>query len=260
MWQRSAPQLTLALRCTRVALAPRQPSSSATGRGNSSSSGFGSGWALPKQIASWYPRKVGEFLANTIAGHNTFIQDIPTRFDEVHARHFSLVEGLTITPLYTLAIVHYFSIFCQYPTRVELLKPMLDELGRKSTLQCHWLLLMQTKRTPAEIIAWRCGLLTLQFVLFPIWLFLSSTAPQLVHATIAFSSHILHTKYGCLSSSGSSSAGGRAAAAAVVPEFVLKGADMYAAMQTFHETQSVTVPTDFGVAVVMLLLILVLTL
>lgn len=252
MWRRCAPQLALALQHTGVAMAPRP--SSTSGRGSSSS--IGNGWALPKHIASWYPRKGGEFLANTIAGHNAFIQDTPTRFDEVHARHFSLVEVLAITPLYTLAMVHYFSIFCQYPARIEVLKPMLEELRHRSELQYHWLLIIQAKRAPGEVIAWRCGLLTLQVVLFPIWLALSSAAPQLVHATVAFSNHILHTKYSCLNTSGASAAGGRAA---VVPEFVSKAADMYAATETFHETQSVTLPTDFGVAIVMLLLVLFFT-
>ncbi|GET87398.1 hypothetical protein, conserved [Leishmania tarentolae] len=252
MWRRSVPQLALGLQRTGVALAPRQSCTS----GSCSSGGIGSGWALPKSITSWYPRKGGEFLANTMAGHNAFITDLPTRFDVAHAQHFSLIEGLTITPLYTLAMVHYFSIFCQYPARVEVLKPMLEELQLKSELQYRWLLIMQARRAPGEILAWRCGLLTLQIVLFPIWLFLSSAAPQLVHATIAFSNHILHTKYSCVNASGAVAAGGRAT---VVPEFVSKAGDMYAAREAFHETQSVTVPTDIGVAIVMLLLLLFLT-
>ncbi|KAK7197691.1 hypothetical protein NESM_000720900 [Novymonas esmeraldas] len=224
-----------------------------TGSSSSSSSSSGGGWALPKQIASWYPRRGGEFLANAMAGHNVFVQDIPTRFDEVHAQHFSLVESLTITPLYTLAMVHYFSVFCQYPTRVEVLRPMLEELGHKSELQYRWLLILQAKKTPLEVVAWRGGLLLTQITLFPLWLLLSSAAPQLVHATVAFSSHILHTKYSCLKASGSSSAGGRAA---VVPPFVSTAADMYAAKETFHEAQSVALPTDVVVAIIMLLLIL----
>ncbi|KAG5482497.1 hypothetical protein CUR178_05637 [Leishmania enriettii] len=256
MWRRSATQLSLGLRRTRTALAPWQSSSSTSGKEGSSSSGISSGWALPKQIAGWYPRKGGEFLANAMAGHNAFLQDTPTRFDEVHARHFSLVEALSITPLYTLTMVHYFSVFCQYPTRVEVLKPMLEELGQKSELQYRWLLIMQAKKAPVEIIAWRCGLLISQIVLFPLWLFLSSVAPQLVHATIAFSSHILHAKYDCLRASGSGAAGGRAP---VVPEFVPMAVRMYAAKEAFHEAHSAALPTDFGVVIVMLLLILFLT-
>ncbi|KAG5508747.1 hypothetical protein JKF63_05245 [Porcisia hertigi] len=257
MWRRIAPQFAQALRCTRAARAPHQSRFSASNRDGTSSrsrssGGIYSGWTLPRRIAEWYPRRVGEFLANTMAGHNIFIQDTPTRFDEVHAQHFSLVEGLTITPLYTLTMVHYFSVFCQYPTRIEVLRPMLDELSQKSELQYRWLLIMQAKKAPVEIVVWRCGLLTLQIVLFPIWLFLSSAAPQLVHATVSFSSHILHTKYSCLNASGSSAAGGRAA---VVPEFVSKAASMYSEKETFHEAQSTALPTDIGVAIVVLLLV-----
>ncbi|KAG5481968.1 hypothetical protein LSCM1_05680 [Leishmania martiniquensis] len=252
MWRYSVVQLPPALRCRRAALAPWQSFFSTSGRASSSNH---SGWALPKQIADWYPRKGGEFLANTLTGHNAFIKGIPTRFDEMHARHFSLIEALSITPLYTLTIVHYCSIFCQYPTRVEVLKPMLEELGQKSGLQYRWLLIMQAKKAPVEIIAWRCGLLTSQILLLPLWLFLAAAAPQLVHATIAFSSHILHAKYSCLSARESDAAGGRAS---VVPGFVSEAATMYAAKEAFHDAQSTALPTDFGAATVLLLLLLLL--
>jgi hypothetical protein len=222
------------------------PSSSSSSTGSSSNK---SGLSVPPYILKWYPRRGGEFLANCLAGHNAFIQDIPNRFDKAHARHFSLVEALTITPLYTLTMVHYFSLFCQYPTRIEVLKPMLKELGQKSDLQYRWLCVLQDTN-PVNSIVWRCGLLTLQLLLFPVWLLLSSAAPQLVHATVSYSCKILYTKYSCIST---------AKNPAAVPAFVAKGAELYGEKETFHEAQSMALPTDFGVAIIMLFLVFFLT-
>lgn len=246
MWRR-----TPALRFVQSTAALYAPSSSSSSSSSGSSKSNPKGkWAVPPNILKWYPRKGGEFLANCLAGHNAFIQDIPNRFDKAHARHFSLVEALTITPLYTLTMVHYFSLFCQYPTRIEVLKPMLEELGQKSDIQYRWLCVLQDTN-PVNSIAWRCGLLTSQLLLFPVWLLLSSAAPQLVHATVSYSSKILHTKYSCISTAANNKT--------AVPAFVAKGADFYAEKETFHEAQSMALPTDFGVAIIMLVLVIYIT-
>lgn len=216
------------------------------GRGSSTLSGVG-GFSLPASWTSWYPEKGGEFLGNTLAGHNVFIEDIPSRFDAAHARHFSLVEALTITPLFSLSMVHYFSLYCQYVSRVAVLRPMLEELSFKSEVQHQWLIAMQNK-SPINAIAWRLGLLTLQIVTFPLWLFLSSAAPQIVHATLRHTNHILYTKYSCISSSSNKT----------TPSFVSEAAKFCSKMEGFHE-QNMRLPTDFGVAVIMLLLILFFT-
>ncbi|EPY27535.1 hypothetical protein STCU_05702 [Strigomonas culicis] len=149
----------------------------------------------------WYPKEGGEFLGNFLAGHNLFITDVPKRFDKNHARHFSLVESLTMTPLFALSMVHYFSVFCQYPTRSALIPPMMTELSKKSEIQKEWLLVLQEK-APMDAIPWRVGMLFHQILLFPVWLMAAAAAPQLVHATMAHVNHILHTKYDCISQSG----------------------------------------------------------
>ncbi|KPA77825.1 putative mitochondrial hypothetical protein [Leptomonas pyrrhocoris] len=245
MWRRT-PVLRF-VTTTAALYAP--PSSSSSSASSTNSKPANRAWSVPPSILKWYPRQAGEFLANCLTGHSAFIHDIPNRFDRAHARHFSFVEALTITPLYTLTMVHYFSLFCQYPTRVEVLKPMLEELGQKSDLQYRWLCVLQDTN-PVSSIAWRCALLTSQLLLFPAWLLLSSAAPQLVHATVSYSCRILHTKYSCIST-----AGNRAA----VPAFVAKAADLYAERETFHEAQAMALPTDFGVAIIMLFLIIFLT-
>ena len=239
---------TPALRVVRYTAALYAPSSSSGDKTAKSR------WSMPASVTKWYPRQAGEFLANCLAGHNAFIHDIPNRFDKAHARHFSLVEALTITPLYTLTMVHYFSLFCQYPTRIEVLKPMLEELGRRSDIQYRWLCVLQDTN-PVNSIAWRCGLLSLQLLFFPVWLLLSAAAPQLVHATVSYSCHILHTKYSCINSNGDSAGGSKA----VVPSFVENGAELYAETETFHEAQAMALPTDFGVAIIMVFIVIYLT-
>ncbi|KPI89305.1 hypothetical protein ABL78_1534 [Leptomonas seymouri] len=239
MWRRT-PALRLVKTTAALYAAPSPPSNGKSTSGP---------WSVPSSILKWYPRRAGFFLAGCLAGHNIFINDIPKRFDKVHARHFSVVEALTITPVYTLTMVHYFSLFCQYPTRIEVLKPMLQELGHKSDIQYRWLCVLQDTN-PVSSITWRCGLLSLQLLLFPVWLLLSAAAPQLVHATVSSSCRILHTKYSCISASGHS---------APVPAFVAKAAELYAERETFHEAQAMALPTDFGVAIIMVVLVVYLT-
>lgn len=202
-----------------------------------------SGASKLASLLSWYPVKGGEFLGNLLAGHNMFIQDVPQRFDQKHARHFSLVEALTLTPLFTQSMVHYFSLFCQYPTRAQLLMPMMTECAKKSTLQQDWLAVLQ-KNAPVEVVAWKLALMLSQLMLFPLWLMLSAAAPQLVHATLQHTNHILATKYECISGT--------------APAFVSANVAQCNKSEDFHR-QQINMPTDFGVATVMLLVILYLT-
>lgn len=190
-----------------------------------------------------YPKEGGEFLGNLLAGHNLFITDVPKRFDKNHARHFSLVESLTITPLFALSMVHYFSIFCQYPTRSHLIPPMMTELSKKTEVQKEWLLVLQEK-SPMDAIPWRVGMLMHQIILFPVWLMVAAAAPQLTHATMAHVNHILHTKYDCISQSG--------------PKFVQANVAPCGFARDFHEKQF-KIPTDFGAAIIFFLLILYIT-
>ncbi|CAD2212684.1 hypothetical protein AGDE_10251 [Angomonas deanei] len=187
-----------------------------------------------KGFASWYPNEGGVFLGNLLAGHNLFIADTPKRFDKKHARHFSLVETLTITPLFTLSMVHYFSVFCQHPERAALMPLVCLELGRKTVMQKEWIGILK-KDSPVDGLLWSVGLLSSQIVLFPLWLIVSSAAPQLVHATLNQTNHILYTKYECISEAS--------------PPFVSTNVPCCREQRDFHEKQ-MYLPTDFMGAII----------
>lgn len=195
------------------------------------------------KFTAWYPRQGGEFFGKLLAGHNTFIQDMPRKFDVHHARHFSLVESLTITPVFTLCMVHYFSSFCQYPGRAtDVLPGLLQELTNKTATQQKWLTELEN-RSPVDVIAWKAFLLLSQVVLFPVWLLMSALAPQLVHATALSSDRILAVKYGALG------------AVPNMPAFISQTAQNYKAYLDFHENK-LNLPTDFFVAVIMIMIML----
>lgn len=219
----------------RTLLARDGPASSTAGK---------KGAAIAQKYFSWYPVKGGEFLGNFLAGHNLFIADIPKKFDKAHARHFSLVEGLTIVPLFTLTTVHYFSTFCQFPNRARLVPPLCRELGAKTALQNEWMQVLQQK-SPTDALAWRLAMLALQVGCYPLCLLLSCVAPQMVHATLEYTNHILATKYECISAG---------------PALAFIGANVAQcrSAEDFHR-QQVTLPTDFGAAVVLLLMVFYLT-
>lgn len=83
-------------------------------------------------------------------------------------------------------------------------------------------------------------MLGLQLILFPVWLLLSAIAPQLVHATVHHVNYIMYTKYECISNN--------------APPFVEQSATRCLQAQDFHLTQS-KLPTDIGVATIMLLIV-----
>lgn len=189
---------------------------------------------------SWYPAQGGRLIGNALAGHNLFIRDIPQKFSPDHAKHFALLESASITPLYTLSIVHYFSVFGQYPGRVTVLVPLMRQLCDKATAQHAWLHTV-AQRSPIDALSWRAGLLALQLVLFPFWLMLSAAAPQLVHSSMQHVDHILYVKYTAVSQG----------APAFVPERIthcLKSQD-------FHEQQS-RLATDLAVTTLVVFLVI----
>lgn len=221
--------------------------SSSSGRdrsGNGSSDLQRSVRGFTRKVLQWYPERGGEFIGNALAGHNVFIQDLPKKFDKQHARHFSLVEAVTITPTFTLSMVHYLSMFSQHPSRsTALLSSIFTELTEKTAAQAAWLAVLQ-QRSPLDVVAWRAVILLLQLALFPLSVMWSAAAPQLVHATLAHTNHILQTKYACIAEGG--------------PPFVTVRAAQCAQASDFHRSH-MRLPTDYGVAVVMVLLVLYIT-
>ncbi|KAH9584214.1 hypothetical protein LSM04_004041 [Trypanosoma melophagium] len=196
-----------------------------------------------QRLFQWYPRKGGGFLGDLLAGHNLFIADIPRKFDAQHARHFSLVESLCLTPLFTLSIVQYFSGFFLYPARRQVIPVLMTELTRKTETIHQWTDVMG-KSSPGDAIVWRAGLVLSQVMLFPLWLLLSAFAPQLMHATLERTNHILYQKCACISKG--------------APPFVEKCMNEAREAEVFH-TQQLNTPTDYCTAVLIVALVLYLT-
>lgn len=194
---------------------------------------------MPK-MPSFSPKKIGDFLGDMIAGHNLFIADIPKQFDQAHAKHFAFVEGLASVPALTLTIVHYFSMFCQYSTRVQLLPPLQDELLSKARSMNFWLDQF-ARREALQSVPWRVGILTAQVATFPVWLLLSSASPAVVHATMERVNHIMSSKYQCIDKR--------------APPFVATHQHATARAEEFHRLQT-HLPTDIGAAVMLLLIFL----
>ncbi|RNF01995.1 hypothetical protein TraAM80_06657 [Trypanosoma rangeli] len=191
----------------------------------------------------WYPRRGGEFLGDMLAGHNLFIADVPRKFDAQHARHFSFTDSLCITPLFALTMVHYFSSFFLYPTRRQMFPVLMTELARKTEAQLQWMDVM-AKRSPEGVIAWRALMAVTQVVLFPAWLLLASFAPQLLHAMLERTNHILHQKLACVSKD--------------APPFVQQYMTEAREAEAFH-SQQLCIPTDYCAALLITLLVLYLT-
>jgi hypothetical protein len=188
-------------------------------------------WA--KGLLSWNPVRVGEFL-----------QDIPKKFDKAHAKHFAVVESASIVPVFALSVVHYFSMYTQYPDRAALLPKLQQEAAEKTNSIKFWLDNF-ARHNAAESIPWRIGLLGMQVVTFPLWLLVASASPAVVHSTLLRIDHIMSSKYQCISNS--------------APAFVAQHAKSTELSEDFHRTLT-HVPTDFGAAAFLLLLIWYLTL
>ncbi|KEG11098.1 hypothetical protein DQ04_02981030 [Trypanosoma grayi] len=199
--------------------------------------------ASVRQLFQWYPRKGGEFLGDMLAGHNVFIADIPRKFNAQHARHFSLVESLCITPLFTLSMVHYFSSFFLYPAQRKVIPVLMTELTQKTETMQQWLDVM-AKKSPADAIAWRAAMALTQVVLFPVWLLLSSFAPQLMHAMLERTNHITYQKCACINQE--------------APPFVEAAMTQAREAEAFH-SQQLSIPTDYCAALLIVLLVLYLT-
>lgn len=187
----------------------------------------------------WYPVGAGEFLGDMIAGHNAFIQDVPKNFDAAHAKHFALVESASIVPAFTLSIVHYFSTYCQFPSRGDLIAPLQKECGEKSLAIRFWMNQFASKQA-LESVPWRVGLLSLQIATFPFWLLLSSASPAVVHCTLLRINHIMASKYACVSKN--------------APPYVTTAGKSAEAAEGFHRGHT-HCTTDFGAAICVLLLL-----
>lgn len=187
----------------------------------------------------WYPVGAGEFLGDMIAGHNAFIQDIPKSFDAAHAKHFALVESAAIVPAFSLSIVHYFSTYCQFPSRGELVPHLQRECNDKSLCIRFWTDKFASKQA-MESVPWRIGLLTLQVTTFPFWLLLSSASPAVVHSTLLRINHIMASKYSCVSKN--------------APPFVSTAVKSAEAAESFHRMHT-HCTTDFGAAICVLFLL-----
>ncbi|EAN91750.1 hypothetical protein C3747_90g160 [Trypanosoma cruzi] len=205
-----------------------------------------SGLKLPPSLQRWfhwYPRRGGEFLGDMLAGHNLFIADIPRKFDAQHARHFSLVESLCITPLFTLTMVHYFSSFFLHPKRWQMIPVLMTELARKTETQQQWMSVME-KKSPTDVVVWRASMSLMQIVLFPACLLLSSLTPQMMHAMLERTNHIVHQKLACINKD--------------APPFVQKYMDEAREAEAFH-SQQLCITTDYLAALLIVLLVLYLT-
>ncbi|KAG8343331.1 hypothetical protein ERJ75_001231700 [Trypanosoma vivax] len=192
------------------------------------------------RLTSWYPRGGGEFIGDILAGHSAFIADQARRFNVSTARHFSLVESLTITPLFALAIVHYFSCFLLFPRREKTLAMLMDELTRKTAMQQKWHNVL-VEKSPADAVAWRVAMLISQITLFPFFILLSAIAPQLTHATLERTNNILYQKYASIS--------------AHSPPFVEKSMNDVREAAAFH-SQQLGIATDYTAGVIVILLVL----
>lgn len=192
---------------------------------------------------SFNPVKAGDFLGDMIAGHNAFIQDIPKKFDNAHAKHFALVESVAIVPVFALSIVHYVSAFTQFPERSQELPRLQQEAAEKTNSIIFWLDIFAKQNAPASL-GWRVGLLGLQIVTFPLWLVVASSSPAIVHCTLHRVNHIMSSKYECVQANG--------------PEFIRRHARLTETSEQFHRSRTHT-PTDFAAAAVLLLLIWYLT-
>ena len=149
-------------------------------------------------IIGAYPRKIGDGLAEGLVGNSAFIKDVPKGFDKEHARHFFLVEGVAIMPLYTLSIVHYFSSFCKYGERKDLIVPLQAQQA-ESLASIHFWLDQLDKKNPTEGVLVRTLFLAMQVVTFPFWLVLATTAPPVCHCFQEHANSILATKYAAIS-------------------------------------------------------------
>lgn len=193
---------------------------------------------------SWDPTKAGNFLGDMLAGHNAFIQDVPKKFDSAHAKHFALVESAAIVPVFALSIVHYFSTYTQFPERAALIPSLQQETAEKTNSIVFWLDLFARENAAASI-GWRIGLLGLQVATFPLWLLVASASPAVAHCTMHRVDHIMASKYQCIQSN--------------APAFVARHAKSTEASEEFHRSRT-HLPTDFGAAAAVLLLIWYLTL
>nr|CCC92321.1 conserved hypothetical protein [Trypanosoma congolense IL3000] len=187
-----------------------------------------------------YPRNGGEFLANMLVGHNVFIADQPRKYDVHSARHFSLIESLTIVPLFTLSMVHYFSTFLLFPGRSAMVTVLMTQLTHKAEGEQRWLNVLSEK-SPGDAILWRVAMLLSHIVLFPIFLILSAAAPQLTHATLERANEILYQKYACISKG--------------APPFVEKCMEDARSAASYH-SQQLSISTDYTAAAVIVLLVL----
>ena len=193
-------------------------------------------------IISAYPRKIGEGLSEGLVGNSAFIKDIPKGFDKEHARHFLLVEGVAIMPLFALSIVHYFSSFCRYRDRRTLVAPLQAQQA-ESLESIHFWLDQLDKKNPTEGVFVRTLFLGMQLSSFPFWLLLATTAPPVCHCFQEHANHILATKYAAISNKS--------------PPFVDKRGRQCEMGQGFHNTNSLIKTDMVAVAVILFIYFMV---
>lgn len=152
-------------------------------------------------VAGWYPRKIGNGLAHGMCGHSAFIKDVPKEFNAQYAKHFALVEAMSMMPAASLIIVHYFSSMLRYRDRQNTIAPLQQELNNKIRAVHFWLGHLES-RDPTMAPFWRVGLLAMQVTTFPLWLFTAATAPPVFHCALEEANHILNGKYACLLNKG----------------------------------------------------------
>ncbi|CCW71709.1 unnamed protein product [Phytomonas sp. Hart1] len=176
-----------------------------------------------------------------MAGHHLFIQGTPKAFSPQCARHFALIESLTMGPLFGLLVVHYVSTFCQYPERSARGFPqILQELKGKAAGQDAWLAMLRSSSSGVEGVVYPAGALAAQLFLLPLWLILCSGTPQLAHATLLHANRILQDKYAVIGQGAPPFAGERARECARDAEF---------------HASHLSEPTDYAAAMVILLIL-----
>lgn len=172
--------------------------SAAAAGGGGGGSSYRSGDPKPASgMFKWYPREFGVGLAESVAGHSAFVANTPQKFDSAYAKHFLLLECLTIVPVFCVSTVHYASSFCLYPSRAALLPGLHTELANRSKAISFWSEHV-TKLSPQTAVLFRSSMLGMQMCTMPVWMFLAAASPSVLHCMLERSNEILVMKYGSL--------------------------------------------------------------
>jgi hypothetical protein len=148
-------------------------------------------------LFKWYPRDFGVALAEGVVGHSAFVANTPQKFDSAYSKHFMLIECLAAVPLFCVTTVHYVSSFCMFPGRASMLPGLHNEMANRAKSISFWNEHV-TKLSPQTSVLFRGSMLVVQLSTVPVWIFLATASPSVMHCMLERSNEILSMKYAAL--------------------------------------------------------------